>query len=160
MSQASTPICRSVQGPKGCEQSQVGIPPQAAVKSLHLSCVSCQRFKGLHYIPGNYTPPPLPFLIDGHVEYEVECITNTRKEGKDREYLVHLAGFNESTWENVKNLTNWPEKLSECWTAKGMPCPPPVPYRVTKLKTSRWLPGLFETNKLCPREAMSGVSQL
>ena len=63
------------------------------------------------YFPENHTPPPLPSLIDGHVEYEVDCITNTRKEGKDRENLVHWAGYNESTSENVKNLTNCPEKL-------------------------------------------------
>ena len=59
------------------------------------------------YFPENHTPPPLPSLIDGHVKYEVVCITNTRNEGKDREYLVHWAGYNESTWENFQK----PHKL-------------------------------------------------
>ena len=88
--------------------------------------------KAYNYFPGNYTPPLLPSLIDGHMEYEVNCIINTRKEGKDRKYLVHHGGYNDSTWENVQNLTNCLEKLSDFWTAKGMPCPNPVRYRVTK----------------------------
>lgn len=88
--------------------------------------------KAYKSFPSNYTPPPLPSVIDGHVEYEVDCITNTRKEGRNREYLVHWAGYNESTWENVKNITNCSDKLLEFWTAKGMPCPHPVPYRVVK----------------------------
>ena len=80
--------------------------------------------KAYKYFSDNYTPPPLPSVIDGHVEYEVDCVTNTKKEGKYRTYLVHWAGYKESTWENVKNLTNCPEKLSEFWAAEGMPFPP------------------------------------
>ena len=59
--------------------------------------------KPYKHFPGNYTPPPLPTLIDGQLEYEVDCISNTRKEGKSREYLVHWLGYNECTWENEKN---------------------------------------------------------
>jgi hypothetical protein len=108
--------------------------------------------KAYKYFPDNYTPPPLPSVIDGHVEYEVDCVTKTMKEGKHREYLVHWAGYNESTWENVKNLTNCPEKLSEFWAAKGMPCPHPVPYRVVHGAGSTYPNGLLGTNRLPPGE--------
>lgn len=83
--------------------------------------------KAYNHFGGNYQPPPLPALVDGHLEFEVDCISNTRKEGKQREYRVHWAGYQEATWENVKNLTNCPDKLRDFWEAKGMPCPHTIP---------------------------------
>ena len=85
--------------------------------------------KAYKYFPDNYMPPPLPTLVDGQLEYEVDCITSTRKEGKSREYLVHWAGYNEATWENVRNLTNCSGKLQEFWASKGMACPHTVPFK-------------------------------
>ena len=38
---------------------------------------------------GGYKPPPIPALVDGYLEYEVDCVTNTRNEGNKCEYRVH-----------------------------------------------------------------------
>ena len=83
--------------------------------------------KGYKSCPGNYTPPPLPELIDGQLKYEVDCITDSRNEGKRREYRVHSVGYNESTWEPVANLTKCPDKLQEFWRSKKMDCPHDIP---------------------------------
>ena len=83
--------------------------------------------KPYKHFPGNYRPPPLPSMIDGHVEYEVDCISDTRGEGKKREYRVHWLGYDEATWENVRNLTNCPEKLREFWETKSLACPHEIP---------------------------------
>ena len=108
--------------------------------------------KAYKYFPDKHISPLLPSVIDGHVEYEVNCVANARKEGKHGEYLVHRAGYNESTWGNVKNHTNCPKKLSESWAAKGMPCPHTVPYRVEQGRRSSQPYGLLGTNRLPPGE--------
>lgn len=76
-----------------------------------------------------YTPPPLPALVNGCLKYEVDCVTKTQKEGKQREYGVHSVGYPDSSWENVKNLTNCPENLEKFWDAMGMQCPHSGPYK-------------------------------
>ena len=78
---------------------------------------------------GGYKPPPLLALVDGYLEYEVDCVTNTRNEGNKREYRVHWVGYPDSTWENVRILTNRQGKLAEFWDTKGMPCPHRIPFR-------------------------------
>ena len=78
---------------------------------------------------GGYKPPPLPALVDGYLEYEVDCVTNTHNEGNELEYRVHWVGYPVSTWENVKNLTNCQNKQAEFWDTKGMPCLHGIPFR-------------------------------
>ena len=56
-------------------------------------------------------------------------MSNTRKEGKQREYRVHWVEYKEATWENVKNLKNCPDKVHEFWQAKALPCPHAVLYK-------------------------------
>jgi hypothetical protein len=73
-----------------------------------------------------YQPPPLPELIEGELEWEVDWIEATRFEGSRRQYLVHWTGYSEPQWESVGNLTNCPEKLKEFWKFKQMACPHPI----------------------------------
>ena len=89
---------------------------------FHVSALKAYKF-----FPHNYRPPPLPSLVDGELEYEVDCITSTRKES--RAYLVHWLGYNEATWENVQNLTNCAEKRQEFRASKRMVCPHRIPYK-------------------------------
>ena len=35
--------------------------------------------KAYKYFPDNYTPPPVPSVIDRHVEHEVDCVTLGRR---------------------------------------------------------------------------------
>jgi hypothetical protein len=52
-----------------------------------------------YFSEGNYQPPPIPELVDGELEYEVDVIASTRGEGKRRQYLVYWTGYpNEPTW--------------------------------------------------------------
>jgi hypothetical protein len=73
-----------------------------------------------------YQPPPLPELIDGELEWEVDWIEATRYEGSRRQYLVHWTGYSEPQWESVSHLINCPEKLKEFWRFKQMMCPHPI----------------------------------
>ena len=84
---------------------------------------------------GNYQPPPVPKLVDGDYEYEVDWIELTRYEGKRRQYFVHWLGYGRehSTWEPISCLLNCPDKIREYWERKGEACPHPLPRRVLSL---------------------------
>lgn len=79
-----------------------------------------------YHARGSYQPPPLPELIDGELEWEVDWVESTRGEGKRRQYLVHWVGHDYPTWEPECNLTNCAEKVREYWHFKGEPCPHPI----------------------------------
>ena len=59
--------------------------------------------------------PPLPELVDGQSEFEVESILQHRFVGRKKEvhYLVLWHGYSrvESTWEPEENLRNASEVL-------------------------------------------------
>ena len=67
--------------------------------------------------PENGIPaaPPLPELVDGESEFEVEAILQHKFMGRKKEirYLVQWRGYSraESTWEPEENLKNAPEVL-------------------------------------------------
>ena len=76
------------------------------------------------YHAGPYQPPPLPDLVDGEIEFEVDWIEATRYEGKRRQYLVHWVGYpGGETWEKESQLTHCPDKVRQFWEFKGMDCP-------------------------------------
>lgn len=62
-------------------------------------------------------PPPAPAdMIDGHEEYEVEEILNSRKRGRyGIEYFVHWKGYGieERTWEPPANITHADDSITE-----------------------------------------------
>ena len=70
---------------------------------------------------GRVQPPPLPILLDGELEYEVEKVYAHRdvKVGKSlrREYLVRWKGYGVEHDEFVpeSNLGNAKRKVSEYW---------------------------------------------
>jgi hypothetical protein len=77
---------------------------------------------------GTVHPPPLPELIDGELEYEVEQILlheyhtkATRGKHKKRvtelRYLVKWTGYDTEhiTWEPAENCQNCPDKVQEYW---------------------------------------------
>ncbi|CAM6088093.1 unnamed protein product [Calypogeia fissa] len=63
--------------------------------------------------------PPLPEMVDDHIEYEVDRILQKRIIQRGRkmivEYLVLWKGFplHEATWEPIGNLTNCASILQE-----------------------------------------------
>ncbi|XP_041437915.1 uncharacterized protein LOC121399951 [Xenopus laevis] len=56
--------------------------------------------------PGRTAPPPLPVVVDGQEEFEVEEILDSRLRGKRLQYLVKWKGFGleENSWEPVSNI--------------------------------------------------------
>lgn len=79
---------------------------------------------------GTSQPPPIPEIIDGHLEYEVEQIllheykTRALKTSKhstkkitELRYFVKWKGYGveHNTWEPAANCQNCPEKVQEYW---------------------------------------------
>lgn len=71
---------------------------------------------------GRVQPPPLPILIDGVLEFEVEAILKHRKRrygrGKPKvQYLVKWLGYGEehNSWEPEANVCNCPLRVNEYW---------------------------------------------
>jgi hypothetical protein len=93
-----------------------------------------QRMHNVFHVPAlkpynrnrTYHPPPLPEVIDGELEWEVDWIEATRFEGSRRQYLVHWTGYQKPGWEPVSNLTSCPQNLKEFWNSKQMACPHPI----------------------------------
>jgi hypothetical protein len=58
---------------------------------------------------------PLPEVIEGEFEYEVERILKHKKSAQGKIYLVKWKGYDESesTWEPTQNLTNCKKVLNE-----------------------------------------------
>jgi hypothetical protein len=77
-----------------------------------------------HYTdsPNGCKAVPLPTVIDGELEYEVEAILDDKLLNKQKWYLVKWKGFptEDNTWEPSYNLTNCSTLLQQyhkCKTA-------------------------------------------
>ena len=79
---------------------------------------------------GAYQPPPIPKIIDGEFEYEVERIVAHRDEkakgrhkGIIQEYLIHWKGYSKAydTWEPLEMLTHCQKILDEYHRANDLP---------------------------------------
>ena len=79
---------------------------------FHASLLTPQVVTPEYGVPAD---PPLPELVDGESEFEVEAILQHKFTGckKEIRYLVQWRGYSraESTWELEKHLRNTPEVL-------------------------------------------------
>ena len=79
---------------------------------FHASLLTPQVVTTEYGIPA---APPLPELVDGESEFEVENILQHKYVGRKKEihYLVQWRGYSrvESTWEPEEHLNNAPEVL-------------------------------------------------
>jgi hypothetical protein len=55
-------------------------------------------------LPGQILPPPLPVVVDGEEEWEVEEILDSRRVRNRLQYLVRWRGYPDPTWEPEDNL--------------------------------------------------------
>jgi hypothetical protein len=58
---------------------------------------------------------PLPQIVEGEEEYEMEEILKSRKRGRGMQYLVKWKGYphSENTWEPARHLTHAKKMLNE-----------------------------------------------
>jgi hypothetical protein len=74
---------------------------------------------------GEMHPHPLPELIDGEEEYEVEEILadHINRRNKKRQYFVRWKGYKalEDSWVNKQDISHSPELLEEYCIAKRTP---------------------------------------
>ena len=79
---------------------------------FHASLLTLQVTTPEYGIPEE---PPLPELVDGESEFEVENILQHKFVGRKKEvrYLIQWRGYSraESTWEPEEHLRNAPEVL-------------------------------------------------
>ena len=79
---------------------------------FHASLLMPQVIMPEYRVPAD---PPLPKLVDGQLEFEVENILQHKFVGckKEIRYLVHWRSYSqvESTWEPEEHLRNAPEVL-------------------------------------------------
>jgi len=57
-------------------------------------------------IPGQIIPPPLPVIVEGEEEWEVEEVLDSRMIRGQLHYLVKWRGFAAPTWEPEENLVD------------------------------------------------------
>jgi len=55
-------------------------------------------------IPGQVIPTPLPVIVEGEEEWEVEEVLHSRRIRGRLQYLVKWRGFSAPTWEPEENL--------------------------------------------------------
>ena len=104
---------------------QLKLPEQWKIHSVfHATLLSPYKENKTH--GPNYLKP-LPDLIDGHQEYEVEEINAHRRQGGSHIYLAKWKGYStaENTWEPEQNLTNaqdilltYKRRHQLCWKQK------------------------------------------
>jgi hypothetical protein len=73
---------------------------------------------------GRVQPPPIPIKLEGHLEYEVECILDHRFSDKKRQRLSYLIswkgyGLEHNSWEPEANVANAPYLIGEYWQRIG-----------------------------------------
>ena len=96
----------------GAVAYRLDLPPVLKVHNVfHVSLLK-------QYKPGGRkSPPPLPILVEGVPEFEVESILNHRRRGRTKQYLVKWLGYGEehTTWEPESCVRNCPERINEYW---------------------------------------------
>ena len=100
-----------------------------------------------YHLRGSYQPPPPAELLEGELEYEVECILDhkilpSRKEGPTFEYLIRWSGHgsDSSTWEPERNLKNASQVVQIYWDnlqAQGMKIPWSKPTFVSAIDVAQ-----------------------
>ena len=53
---------------------------------------------------GQVNPPPLPVIVEGKEQWEVEEILDSRRTRGRLQYLVKWRGFTDPIWESEENL--------------------------------------------------------
>jgi hypothetical protein len=73
------------------------------------------------YFPGRSPPPPMPLLVEGELEYEIERILMHRdiklKKATKREFFIKWLGYGPEhcTWEPESHLQNAQEAIKDYW---------------------------------------------
>jgi transposase InsO family protein len=102
-------------------------------------------------IPGRVQDPPPPVTVDGHEEFEVEEILDSRTRRGQLQYYVHWKDWPVSnrTWEPAANLANAPDLVDafhRTYPRKSRPRSVPAPINVMARRSSPFKRGATVTN--------------
>ena len=104
----------------GSTSYRLTLPPELARVSpvFHVTVLKLAHDK---YAVRSRPLEPEPDIIDGHREYEVECILDMRTRRHRTEYLVRWKGFSEANdlWVPERNLINAKEALKAFKSARA-----------------------------------------
>ena len=81
-----------------------------------------------YYSDGTYQPPPPVLYVEGEPLWQVETLLDHQLRGKQHHYKVLWEGYDEPTWEPLKNLDQCEDAIKEYWEAKGHPVPHRLRY--------------------------------
>jgi hypothetical protein len=91
---------------------RLDLPPELKIHNVfHVSLLK-------QYKPGGRkASKPLPILVDGVPEFEVETILRHRRRGKTKQYYIKWLGYGEeyNSWEPECNVRHCPERINEYW---------------------------------------------
>jgi hypothetical protein len=99
---------------------RIKLPPELRIHDVfHISVLKPFR------ADGSMPAPPVPEVIDGELEFEVEAILahkdvrRGRSRKQVRQFLIKWAGYGieSNSWEPADCLTNCPEKLEEYYSS-------------------------------------------
>jgi len=76
----------------------------ATVQKHRTFLVSLLPAAANNLLPGEVVSPPLPVVVEGKEEWEVEEILDSRRARGRLQYLVKWRGFADPTWEPEENL--------------------------------------------------------
>src|SRR6266498_4512430 len=58
-----------------------------------------------------------PIIVNGEYEWDVEKIKNIRRKGRDFQYQIKWIGYENRTWESLRNLECSMEEIREFYKA-------------------------------------------
>jgi hypothetical protein len=97
---------------------RIKLPPSLPIKNVfHVDLLTLFHETKEH---GQNYPQPLPEVIDGEEEFEVEEIIDERTYRKKKQYLVKWSGYpaSDNSWVDAEDL-NAPQLLEEYHLSKA-----------------------------------------
>ena len=72
---------------------------------------------------GAYQPPSPSLWVEGEPLWQVEYLMDHQQRSRAHWYKVKWEGYDEPTWEPLKNLDQAESSIKEFWESKGKPVP-------------------------------------
>lgn len=87
-------------------------------------------------LPGQIIQPPLPVVVEGEEEWEVEGILDSQRGRERLQYWVKWRGFTDPMWEPEENLTEM--EADDIYHGRYPECPSPVRAAFVGTRVQEW----------------------